>query len=627
MVDTAVDRMIGGRNGGAVVKVARLRGHRRACARLDRRLARLARIDRRLRAARLVTVLGTVLLTIIVHRVAGDPWGWCCLAAGALLFGLVLLRHLRLSEGIRRHEVWRALKAAQVARMEHDWEAIPLRDRERADPAHPFARDLDLVGPRSLQHLVDVSTSRGGSRRLREWLLAPRVDVERLAVRQAMVRDLTGMSVFRDRVALAGTLEGDDPHHAWDGERLIAWLDRHADRKPPRRQLLWLGTLAVASIALFIAYRLGGLPPYWLFGWSLYIASYLFLHRACAELFEDAEYLQYSLGRLGALVACVESQRFARDSGLEELCAPFRAAERRPSRELGRIAGIAAAAGLQRNPIPWLVVNAVVPWDVLIAVLLARWQARLREVLPVWLDVWYELEALNGLANHAYLNPAHVMPEVEAEAAPGSPCFEASAIGHPLLPDVRRVTNDFRIASIGDVALITGSNMSGKSTFLRTLGVNLSLAQAGGVVCATRLRTAPFRLFTCIQVSDSVTDGISYFYAEVRRLRALLDAFEAPEDQPLLFLVDEIFRGTNNRERLQGARAFVERLVGGDGVGVIATHDLELVKLEGANAGISNYHFREEVVDRRMQFDFRLRSGPCPTTNALRIMQMEGLPV
>ena len=169
--------------------------------------------------------------------------------------------------------------------------------------------------------------------------------------------------------------------------------------------------------------------------------------------------------------------------------------------------------------------------------------------------------------------------------------------------------------------------MSGKSTFLRTMGVNLCLAYAGAPVNASAFQTIPLRLCTCIKVSDSVTDGISYFYAEVRRLKMLLRALEADESIPLCFLIDEIFRGTNNRERLIGSRAYIHALTRGHGVGALSTHDLELVTLAETIPQIHNYHFREDVQAGRMVFDYHLRSGPCPTTNALTIMRMEGLPV
>jgi len=250
-----------------------------------------------------------------------------------------------------------------------------------------------------------------------------------------------------------------------------------------------------------------------------------------------------------------------------------------------------------------------------------------------------------GLANFGYLNPAYTMPMVAQEPTPstaeeesgGEPksgiaySFKAEQLGHPLLPDVEtdhaKVTNDFVFDRLGDVALLTGSNMSGKSTFLKAMGVNLALAFAGGPVDAERLVTPLYRIFTSIKVTDSVTDGISYFYAEVRRLKALLTELADPDSLPLFFCIDEIFRGTNNRERLIGSRAFIKELSGKHGVGAISTHDLELVKLADEAAQIENFHFRDDVQGGEMIFDYKIRSGPCPTTNALKIMALAGLPV
>jgi DNA mismatch repair ATPase MutS len=195
------------------------------------------------------------------------------------------------------------------------------------------------------------------------------------------------------------------------------------------------------------------------------------------------------------------------------------------------------------------------------------------------------------------------------------------------LPDVEKVGNDFIMQEGGQIFIFTGSNMAGKSTFLRTIGSNLCLAFAGGPVSATYLVTRHFRLYSCIRITDSVTDGISYFYAEVKCLRKLLSELEREEARPLLYFIDEIFRGTNNRERLIGGRAYIRTVADKNGLGLIATHDLELAKLAEEIPAVQNYHFREEVASGRMIFDYTLRPGPSPTTNALKIMALEGLPV
>ncbi len=275
----------------------------------------------------------------------------------------------------------------------------------------------------------------------------------------------------------------------------------------------------------------------------------------------------------------------------------------------------------------WILINALFPWDLSVAALLRRVKADLARALPEWLSIWHELEALGSLATFAYLNPEAAFPDVLPEAQASAPLLKARRIGHPLIREERRVCNDFEIERTGEVVIITGSNMAGKSSFLRTLGINLCLAYAGGAVQASSLRVGLFRLYSSMRVNDSVSDGISFFYAEVQRLKAILDALESDDPLPLLFLIDEIFRGTNNRERLIGSRAYLRALVGKHGAGVIATHDLELVKLADEFPSILNAHFREDVVDGRMVFDYLLRPGPCPTTNALKVMRLAGLPV
>jgi DNA mismatch repair ATPase MutS len=267
--------------------------------------------------------------------------------------------------------------------------------------------------------------------------------------------------------------------------------------------------------------------------------------------------------------------------------------------------------------------NALVPWDFYFSYRLELVKKEIAHLLPRWLDAWHELESLNSLANFAYLNPSYVFPERIAAADR----FVARSLGHPLLKPGWKVCNDFELDQHQRIVILTGSNMAGKSTFLRTVGVNLALAYAGAPVNAASMQTSLFRLFTCIKVSDSVQDGLSYFYAEVKRLQALLAATETDDGLPLLFLIDEIFRGTNSRERLIGSRSYIRELSQRRSMGLVATHDLELIKLADEIKGVTNYHFREEVSNGRMVFDYRLRPGPCPTTNALKIMRLEGLPV
>lgn len=364
----------------------------------------------------------------------------------------------------------------------------------------------------------------------------------------------------------------------------------------------------------------------------LYVGLYMSQIGAVRGLFEDALRLEQALRRFRAVLSYLESRNYHRTPHLATLCQPFWQTEPRPSDILKRVVRLAGMASAQRANIFGALLNLLVPWNLYVAYRFNVCKRDVKSRLPQWIDTWYELEALNALANFGYFQPDTTFPEIGPEVdvaldTASAPVLQAVAMGHPLLPDEVRVCNDLTLAHLGEVLMITGSNMSGKSTFLRTLGMNLGLAYAGAPVQAMTLHCDLLRVFTCINVSDSVTDGISYFYAEVRRLKALLQALSEPSATPLLFLIDEIFRGTNNRERLIGSQAYIEALSGGHGVGLVSTHDLELVTLSEALPTIHNYHFRETIVDGRMAFDYELRPGPCPTTNALTIMQMEGLPV
>ncbi len=600
----------------------------RQIARLDRRLQHLQTLSSRYARGRAVCVLVGLGAALLLERLYGTGWGMLMAGVGLAGFlGLVSL-HNRLKARIVRHTLWRRLKSTHLARLQRDWPAIPAPPLEPDASDHVFAADLNFTGARSLLHLLDTTTSHGGQARLRAWFLQPTLDPEVIRQRQAYVRELKPLAAFRDHLALCGALVAGNTEARWDEASVLTWSQ---DDTPPPALAGWvalLGGLAATNVVLMSLTFLSLIPAWWPMSFLLYAVLYLYKHSAAQTLFVEAYRLEQSLQHIRAVLLYLETHRYSGTPLLAKLCAPFWQAARRPSLALTQIIRIAGAAGVQQSNMLGFLVNALVPWDLYFAHRLNQYKATIRTDLPHWIDTWYELEALNALAHFGYLHPDYVLPEVRPVSAdPTEPVLQARGLGHPLLPSTERVCNDFAFAQLGDMALITGSNMSGKSTFLRTLGLNLCLAYAGAPVNATAFQTMPLRLCTCIKVSDSVTDGISYFYAEVRRLKLLLRALEAQEPIPLCFLIDEIFRGTNNRERLIGSRAYIHALTRGHGVGALSTHDLELVTLAETVPHIHNYHFREDVHAGHMVFDYHLRPGPCPTTNALTIMRLEGLPV
>jgi ABC-type multidrug transport system fused ATPase/permease subunit len=597
--------------------------------RLSRRIDRLDRRSNRLSWTRVAIFFGGLALSVLAFFVNG--WLSAALAVVTLLaFGIAAYYHGKIDRGLARHSVLLHIRRTQIASMRLDWEHIPDLYQPKPRAEHPFEVDLDITGPYSLHRLLNTAVSWEGSTRLANWLLETRPDLAAIRRRQELVCELTPLVRFRDKLLLHSLIASRHMAEQVEGKRLLRWLAQHtSSNKLPL--LFWATTLlnALTLILLVLSFFVA-MPQLWIF--TLLGGLFLFFTTAKqrGDIFEDASYLRYTFATLSAVFTYLERYPYGQHVHVKQLCEPFfRRRDQSPSRLLQRIGRIASAATLKSNGLLWLIVNALVPWDVYCAYRLSQSKEQIAQRMPSWLHVWFELEALCSLATFAYLNPEYTLPEVVLNEEPDEHAVrvEAQDLGHPLIPVEKKVVNSFELNKMGEVIIITGSNMAGKSTFLRMLGVNLCLAYAGGPVDAKKLRTSLFRIFTCIKVSDSVTEGYSYFYAEVRRLRRLLDALEQSDDYPLFFLIDEIFKGTNNRERLIGSRAYIRALVGHNCVGAISTHDLELVKLADSLPQVQNYHFREEVVDGNMVFDYILRPGPCPTTNALKIMQMEGLPI
>ncbi len=610
-----------------ITKQERIAALERQISRLTRRIKILDQRSNRYSWTRVAIFFGGIVLTIVGYIVA--RW-WIAIPFALLAviaFSVVAYFQGKIDRSIVRHKVWSYIKSTHIARMQLDWNVIPATAAASLIPGHPFESDLDISGERSLHRLLNTAVSGEGTKRLHEWLLTTNPDLETIQNRQALVRELLPLTRFRDKLTLKSLLASRKIAEQLEGNRLTTWLNR-MNGTAALPTLLWASiALCVLTLVLAILNVVGLISPLWIA--SLLCSLFLFLNtkKIRGDVFEDAYYLRDAFATTSTVFEYLEKYPYPANSRLKKLCEPFfMDREHRPSQLLKGLARIANAATLAKNPYLWLPINALVPWDTYCAFRLRRYKVHIAAFLPQWLEVWFELEALSSLASFAYLNPMYTFPGIMANASDQNALFEATGLGHPLLLDGQKVTNDFTFDTRGEVVIITGSNMSGKSTFLRTLGINLCLAFAGGPVNASTFSTTLLRMFTCIKVSDSVTDGYSYFYAEVRRLKALLTELQQ-DGYPLFFLIDEIFKGTNNRERLIGSRSFVHALVGRNCLGCISTHDLELVTLANTLRGVSNYHFKEDVIAGEMVFDYHIRSGPSPTTNALKIMQLEGLPV
>jgi len=535
--------------------------------------------------------------------------------------------HQRLKSRLRRLDLWMTIKKDLLARLQLDWPNIHSPSHQ-APTHHPFALDLDLTGPHSLLTLLDTTFSSNGQTQLLHWVFQANEaasDALPWSVRQAFIRELTPLSRLRDRCLLATRLISPDP---LDGTRILSLLEQPIAIP----HLSWLIIAASSLCALTLLSGLWtlftGAANFWVFSLIIYGGLYFMLSGSIAPLFGRVLALHVELEKLVTVIATLEQSSLSNQPTIRQQCHTLLTHEIRPTSCLKQLGRICQGLSVKAHPLVHLALNAVIPWDLLYVGKLNRLITTLHDILPVWLNTIGQLDAASALARFAYVNPDYQWPQLDTLDTPErQPGLTSVGLGHPLIARSHRVTNDLDLRGEGHILLVTGSNMSGKSTFLRTVGINLCLAQAGGPVCATSFSWSWLRLYCCIRVIDALDEGLSYFYAEVKRLKLILDAVHAITSQPVLFLIDEIYRGTNNRERLAGSEAFVQVLQHSRGLGMISTHDLELTQLADGNGHIRNAHFQESVEDGTLHFDYQLRPGPCPTTNALRIMAQEGLPV
>ncbi len=572
--------------------------------------------------------MGLVLAGLLVC-VASYKLGWFVAGNWALLgFFLCFLGvanvHNRLERRLRRLETWIDIQESNLARLRVDWKCIP-ETTLGPSSEHPYAADLDLLGKYSLFRLLDTTVSRDGQMFLIAWMTRQDgLSFDQWESRQQLVRVLTSLRGLRDRIRLVANCLSPN---SITTDRLESLLENSGPVARLGLLLLTASALAGLNMVLFVFWLLGG-PGYWIVSFLLYALLLFLTGRRVSHVFGRALDLHLELNKLAAVIGIFEKRSYGRYPELQAMTGLWRNGDSRPSVAIRQLARTCSGLSLKAHPLLHIAMHLVVPWDLAWTWYLQKVCNRLRPVLPDWVLHLAIIDAAMALATFAYLNPSYAWPSCRRpEGGAATIGISGTAVGHPLLAYEQRINNDLTLEGLGRVFLVTGSNMSGKSTFLRTVGINVCLAQAGGPVCAESWSWSWLRIRTCIRVGDRLEEGLSYFYAEVKRLKSLLVAMADQDKAPVLFLIDEIFKGTNNRERLLGSEAFIRELTAGRGLGLVTTHDLELANLERELTNLANVHFQETLGEKELQFDYRLRPGPCPTTNALRIMAMEGLPV
>jgi hypothetical protein len=506
-----------------------------------------------------------------------------------------------------------------LARLDDRWAGNGISGTIFLDEQHLYAADLDLFGPGSLfERLCDART-RVGRETLARWLAAPAPVIEVLA-RQAAVADLRDRLTWRERLALLGA----DVPDGIDTATFAAWGSALTGDAPSWPLWVARGLVAVTLLTLLNA----------AFGWFEHLPGSLFFGAALLAQGGFALWLKPRVQRalaglhgrsrdlfqLTGMLRLVEGESFTAPKlvGLRETLSDEGES---PSRRLARLVYLIELLDSTRN-FYFGVIAPFLMWTTQVALAIEGWRRRTGPELPHWVEVIGELEALNALAGYAYENPADPFPEVVSEG----PLFEATEVGHPLLPRKKCVTNEVCLNADLRLLVVSGSNMSGKSTFLRTVGINAVLALAGAPVRAARLRVSPLAIGATLRIQDSLQAGKSRFYAEITRLRQIVEL--ARQSMPVLFLLDEILHGTNSHDRRIGAEAVVKTLLQAPSVGMVTTHDLALTRLADELApAAANVHFADEMANGELHFDYRLHAGVVRHSNALALMRAVGLQV
>ena len=501
-----------------------------------------------------------------------------------------------------------------LARIEDRWAGTGQTGERFADPHHVYAADLDLFGRGGLFELLSTARTRMGEEMLAAWLLAPS-PLEVIRERQAGVAELREQLDLREDLAVLG----EDARVGVNPVELVNWAEAPARMRGLllRPLAIALATLAVAGIVVW-AWR-GAISPFLIVVLVEGVVMYR-LKNPMEEVLHGAEHALHDLDLLSGVLARVEAHSF-QSMRLADLQGQFKSRRMEASQAIAQLRTIGDLID-SRDNLFVRVFDVPLMYSVQIALMAERWRRAHGERVETWLKALAEIEALLALAAYSYEHPADPFPEL----VDGPACFHAESLGHPLLSAAACVRNDVSLCGETKVLLVSGSNMSGKSTLLRAVGVNVVLAMAGAPVRANRLLLSPLHVGASIRINDSLQEGSSRFYAEITRLRQLLDlTVGAP---PLVFLLDELLQGTNSKDRRIGAEGVVRALIARGAVGMVTTHDLALTEIGGALRGaLRNVHFQDEFSAGKITFDYRLRPGVVTKSNGLDLMRSIGLDV
>lgn len=573
----------------------------------------------RLSNLRLLVILAGIAISVFLYLTHNFILLTCAVIITLVLFTYLVIKHEKLNENEVYSAALSGINESSVKRCIGEWTEFKDDGREFIDESHNFSYDLDIFGANSLFQFINTARTYFGRNKLYELLTDHPSDVSDILMRQKAIEELAIKYRWRQRFQAEGLIAQNRMNNPED---MISWVNESNSffRKP------WVSILvkilpAVTILLLLLAWTTEIIPKY--IPVLALIFQYILLsvnRKERERSFRLAKKYREDIVVYYHMIKSFEKQKFSSDY-LKNLQNNMRnSANQTAYLQTDKLSKIIGSLNNRGNAF-YIVFNILTLWDYQNLIALEKWKGKSGAHLKTWLLAIGNVEALSSLSLLRFDNQDWVVPEFETSKG----CiFEAKGMGHPLLTG-KRETNDLGILPPIKSILITGSNMSGKSTLLRAAGINLVLAYTGAPVCAEFFRVSLMELHTCMRVSDNLGKSISSFYAELLRIKTVVS--EATEGKSVFYLLDEIFKGTNSRDRHSGAKVLVKKLCTTNSVGMVSTHDLELCELEQENKAVRNYHFEEYYKDNRIYFDYKLRPGASKTRNAIFLMKMAGIEV
>jgi len=532
-----------------------------------------------------------------------------------IFFILLVNKHKKIRQSKVLCQKLLEINQEEIKRLRFDFDGI-FDGKDFVNESHPYASDLDIFGSNSIFQLINRACTSHGIGMLKSWLESP-TNEQTIQTRQQAVKELIPLLEWRQKIHANGRgkkiekknelafynwLEGDD----FIGNRIIYKIIPYVVMVI---SLVLIGGILYEKLPGFILLFPLIITVFFINKIFDYSRNTYNVTTTAVQILESVE----------NIILLIENQKFENEY-LNQLKNQFFALTQVASQKIMDLRKILELLNLRWNGM-YHILNFLFLLDYIILAKAEKWRARYKHEISIWFETIAEFEALNSLAAFAFANDSYTFPEIMDK-----PFFlHGENIGHPLIQTEKRVNNDFSLENRGATCIITGSNMSGKSTFLRTLGANAVLAFAGAPVCAESFQISIFHIFTSMRTKDNLGEHISSFYAELIRLKMLLQQIN--DSQPTLYLLDEILKGTNSVDRHLGAESLILQLNEMNAFGLVSTHDLKLGELQKTNNKIMNYNFSSSIIGDEIVFDYKLRDGICESTNASQLMAKIGIQI